>query len=352
MNSQDKINSSNAFGFLLDNRYLLHNPGNEHPESPERLTAVRQALEPFAASNHWRCVQPRKANNQELQLVHDPIHIERIEQAAKCAPYSLDPDTSVSIESYETARLAAGGVLQCIDSICVGKLRRAFAFVRPPGHHASRDNARGFCLFNNVAVAAAYARSLYKFERIAIVDFDVHHGNGTQSCFYSDPSVLYISTHQYPFYPGSGYFNEVGRGAGKGYSLNFPLPEGSGDSNFVPIYSKIVPTILAQYSPQLIIVSAGFDGHFRDSLGGLLLTHSGYAAAAASLIAAAENLCDGRICFVLEGGYSPQGLRDSIGAIMTEMEKRAPREASIHEGAIFQEISRQAAKFTAGLWKW
>ncbi len=352
MNSLNQTTSPNGLGYLLDNRYLLHNPGQDHPESPERLIPVRQALEPFTASGRWQPLQPRRASVRELQLVHTPSHIENIEQAAKRAPFSLDPDTSVSTDSYETALLAAGGVLQCIDSICSGKLRRIFAFVRPPGHHAGRENARGFCLFNNVAVAAAYARLEHRLERLAIIDFDVHHGNGTQSSFYGDPSVLYVSSHQYPFYPGSGNFNEVGRGSGKGYTLNFPLPEGSGDSNFVPIYTKIVPKVLEQFSPQLIIVSAGFDGHFSDSYGGLLLTHSGYAAAAASLIAAAERLCDGKICFVLEGGYSPQALKDCIGAIMTEMETRSPREASIREGAFFQEISKQAAKCTAGFWKW
>ncbi len=352
MNSRDQTTSPIALGYLLDNHYLLHNPGNEHPESPQRLIAIRQTLESFAASGRWQCIQPRKANVQELELVHTPIHIERIEQAVKRAPLYLDPDTSVSIESYETALLAAGGILQCIDSLCSEKLRRIFAFVRPPGHHASRDSARGFCLFNNVAVAAAYARSEYKLKRIAIVDFDVHHGNGTQSCFYADPSILYISSHQYPFYPGSGFFDEVGKGDGKGYSLNFPLPEGSDDSDFVPIYTKIVPTVLAQFSPQLILVSAGFDGHYRDSLGGLRLTHFGYAAAAASLVAAAEHLCGGKICFVLEGGYSLQALRDCISAIMTEMEKQLPRAGSIREGAFFHDISKQAARFTADHWKW
>jgi len=352
MNSRDQATSVDGIGYLLDNRYLLHDPGIEHPESPQRLKIIRQTLESFAGCGRWKCLQPRKAEIQELLPVHDPLYIERIEQAARCAPFSLDPDTSVSVESYEIALLAAGGVLQCIDSICTEKLRRIFAFVRPPGHHAGRTSARGFCLFNNIAAAAAYARLKYNLERIAIVDFDVHHGNGTQSCFYGDPSVLYISSHQYPFYPGSGYINETGRGEGKGYTLNFPLPEGSGDSDFVPIYSKIVPAVLAQYEPQLILVSAGFDGHYQDPLGGLSLTHSGYASAAASLIGAADRQCNGKICFVLEGGYSPQGLRDCISGIMIEMEQKSPREAAVSESALFREISNQAAKFTAGLWKW
>jgi len=352
MNSQVQLSSTNGLGYLLDDRYLLHNPGERHPESPHRLIAIRQMLEDFGAAGRWQRLQPRSASFDALDLVHDPVHIERIKQAARSAPAFLDFDTSVSTESYQTALLAAGGAMQCVDSVCSGKLRRVFAFLRPPGHHAGRKSAGGFCLFNNVAVAAAYARAKYKIERIAIVDFDVHHGNGTQSCFYNDPSILYISSHQYPFYPGSGNFDEVGKGEGKGYTLNFPLPEGCSDSNFVPIYSKIVSPILDQFAPQLILVSAGFDGHFNDPLGGLSLTEAGYASAAASLILAAERRCDGKICFVLEGGYNLKALQDCIRAVMVEMEKPCPGELPVRDGPVFGEISKQAAKFTAGLWKW
>jgi acetoin utilization deacetylase AcuC-like enzyme len=352
MTSQDQTTPSDDIGYLLDKRYLLHNPGQEHPESPQRLIAIQQMLKEVSAEERWQILKPRKATLDELVLVHDPYYVESIEQAARRAPVCLDPDTPVSGESYEIALLAAGGVLKCIDSVCSGILRRVFAFVRPPGHHAGKDVARGFCLFNNIAVAAAYARSKYGLERIAIVDFDVHHGNGTQSCFYGDPNTLYISTHQYPFYPGSGNFNETGSGSGKGYSLNFPLPEGAGDSNFAPIYSKIIPTVLDQYAPQLILVSAGFDGHYSDILGGLRLTRDGYASAAASLIAAAERLCNGKICFILEGGYNMQALKECTAAIMAEMETRLPHQRSIPEGAVYREVSRQAAKFTSGLWKW
>jgi acetoin utilization deacetylase AcuC-like enzyme len=352
MDSQYQKNSTDGIAYLLDDCYLRHNPGKQHPESPKRLIAIQKTLGALGAVSRWQQLQPRKASLHELELVHSPALIERVEQAAKHAPSYLDSDTSLSSESYQTALLAAGGVLECVDHICSGRLRRIFAFVRPPGHHAGHESARGFCLFNNVALAAVYARVTYKLERLAIVDFDAHHGDGTQSCFYNSPNILYISSHQYPFYPGSGNFNEVGRDAGRGYTLNFPLPRGAGDSNFVPIYSKIVPMVLEQFSPQLILVSAGFDGHFRDPLGGLSLTQAGYASAAASLMVAAERLCNGRICFVLEGGYSLQALRDCIGAIMVEMEKQYPSELSVPEGEVFSEISKQAAKFAAGIWKW
>ncbi len=352
MNSLGQENPAEGLGYLSDDRYLLHNPGIEHPESPQRIAAIRRMLELFAAGERWKRLQPREASAAELGLVHNAIHLERIEQAARLAPTRLDSDTAVSAESYRIALLAAGGVLQCVDAVCSGKLCRIFAFVRPPGHHAGPQSARGFCLFNNVAVAAAYARKQHGLERIAIVDTDVHHGNGTQSCFYDDPSILYISSHQYPFYPGSGNYSEAGRGEGKGFTLNFPLPAGTEDQDFVPIYSKIIPAVLEQFKPQLILVSAGFDGHFNDPLGGLALTAAGYTSAASSLMLAAERLCAGKICFVLEGGYDLQALSDCAHAIMVEMEKRQPRELSLREGAYFREISTHASRFAAGRWKW
>ncbi len=307
-------------------------------------------LQDFGAFSRWRVLAPRKATVEDLELIHHPVHIQRVEQAVRRAPAYLDVDTAVSADSYQTALLAAGGVLECMDALCSGQLRRIFAFVRPPGHHANSESARGFCLFNNIALAAAYLRTRHKVERIAIVDFDVHHGDGTQSCFYGTPEVLYISTHQFPFYPGTGDFHETGDGNGKGYTLNFPLPEGTGDSIFVPIYSKLIATVLDQYEPQIILVSAGLDGHYKDPLGGLALTHMGYGSAAASLMQAAERWCNGKICFILEGGYSMQGLQDSLRAIMVAMEKSHPEEMPVREGEAFRDLSRRAAQFSR--WQW
>ncbi len=339
-----------GLGYLVDDRYLLHDPGLRHPESPQRLVAIQEALRESRIPRRWQSIQPRPATIEELALIHHPVHIERIQHAVRHAPAYLDVDTSVSAESYRTAILAAGGVLECMDALCSQKLRRIFAFVRPPGHHANAENARGFCLFNNIALAAAYARTKHKIARIAIVDFDVHHGDGTQSCFYGVPEVLYISTHQFPFYPGTGDFNEVGDGNGTGYTLNLPLPAGTGDSSFVPIYSKLISAVLDQFQPQLILVSAGLDGYYRDPVGGLALSPAGYASAAASLILAAERWCDGKICFILEGGYSLQGLKACSQAIMAEMETTHPRELIVREGALFNEISRKAAKLSR--WEW
>ena len=339
-------------GFLIDDCYLLHDPGSRHPESPRRLAAIQKALDSHETLDKWSRVEPRPALREELELIHHPAHVERVERAAQKAPSYLDPDTVVSSESYRTGLYAAGGVLECVDAICSGNLTRGFAFVRPPGHHAEPNKAMGFCLFNNVALAAAYARQRYGLLRIAVVDIDLHHGNGTQAAFYYDPQVLYVSSHQYPYYPGTGNFDEAGIKEGKGYTLNFPLPAGTGDDVFAPIYAHIVAPILEQYQPQLILVSTGFDAYFQDPLGGLAVTRKGYASVAASLIRAAEKSCGGKICFVLEGGYSMEGLQECTKAVLAQMEHDSPAQDVPPEKPLFREISNAASKAFGGLWKW
>ena len=346
------LGSDRRCGYLIDDIFLLHDPGSRHPEAPRRLTAVRKALEGSGLVFRWRRIDPRPARLEELELVHHLILIEQVEKASRRAPSHLDADTVVSEGSYRAALFAAGGTLECVEAICTGNLRRAFAFVRPPGHHAGPDRSMGFCLFNNAALAAAYARVKHRFERVAIVDIDVHHGNGTQACFYDDPHVLFVSTHQFPFYPGTGAMGEVGQGEGRGFTINFPLPEGSGDEVFVPVYSRIVRALIAQFRPQLIIVSAGFDAHFLDPLGDLRVTSAGYASAAASLILAAEETCEGKICFVLEGGYSLDALEECARAVTAQME--APRAAELPLGGAsrFRSISAAAAREFGEFWKW
>jgi acetoin utilization deacetylase AcuC-like enzyme len=339
-------------GYLIDARYLLHDPGPRHPESPKRLIDIHEALTSYPSLNRWRRLEPRSAQPDELALIHHPSHIERVEKASRRAPSHLDPDTALSPESYSTALLAAGGVLTCMEEIWSGEVQRAFAFVRPPGHHAEPGRAMGFCLFNNVAIAAAYARVKYHLERIAVVDIDLHHGNGTQASFYDNPHLLYISSHQYPFYPGTGNFDEIGSGEGEGYTLNFPLPAGTGDETFVPLYSRIVATVLAQYKPQCVLVSAGFDAHLQDPLGGLCVTTEGYASAAASLVRAADQCCQGRILFVLEGGYSKEALQSCTKAVMAEMESDSPNDLMPPGDGLFQEISKHARRFVGDIWEW
>jgi len=339
-------------GYLFDDRYLLHETGSLHPESPARLQAIKEALASFPSLSRWRRLEPRAATMEELALIHDTGHVARVDQASLHAPAYLDPDTPVSAASYRTALLAAGGVMQCAEELLSGRLQRAFAFVRPPGHHAGPARSMGFCLFNNIALAAAYAHVLHHLERIAIVDIDLHHGNGTQHCFHDNPHVLYISTHQYPFYPGTGAFEEKGGGEGGGYTVNFPLPARTGDPTIVPIYSRIVAGILDQYRPQLILVSAGFDCHHRDPLGDLMVTAEGCGSVGASLIRAADRSCSGKILFVLEGGYSFEGLQDCTQAVMAEMESPSPNELPYPGDALFDAVSEKAKKHHGGLWKW
>ncbi len=339
-------------GFLIDDCYLLHDPGLRHPESPRRLIAIKQVINSHSTLDKWQRIEPRPAQRDELELIHHPAHVERVEKAARRAPAYLDPDTVVSSESYRTGLYAAGGVLECVDAMFSGNLSRGFAFVRPPGHHAEPNKAMGFCLFNNVALAAAFARRKYGLKRIAIVDIDLHHGNGTQAAFYDDPAVLYVSTHQYPFYPGTGNFDEVGLKDGKGYTLNLPLPAGTGDETFAPLYAYVVLPILEQYNPQLILVSTGFDAYFQDPLGGLAVTRKGYSSVAASLIRAAEKSCAGKICFVLEGGYSMEGLQECTEAVLSEMEAGDPAQDVPVEDHLFHEISQKAKQSFGALWKW
>jgi len=341
-----------SLGFLVDDLYLRHDPGSRHPESPGRLHSIRRAIESLRGLPGWRSVEPRLAQLDELELVHHPSLLEQVERASRKAPSYLDPDTVVSSDSYRTGLFAAGGVLECTEALCTGKLRRTFAFVRPPGHHAEPDKAMGFCLFNNVALAAAYARIEHRLDRVAIVDIDLHHGNGTQACFYDNPHVLFISSHQFPFYPGTGDYGEIGIGEGQGYTVNFPLPAGTGDATFGPLYTQLVRPILEQYGPQLILVSCGFDGYFDDPLGGLRLTPAGYASAAASLIRVAEETCQGKIGFVLEGGYSPRGLEDCTREVLLRMEQRRPEELPASLDPLFEHIRESARRRLGQYWKW
>jgi acetoin utilization deacetylase AcuC-like enzyme len=339
-------------GYLIDDRFRRHETGSRHPESPNRLAHIQEALDSCTTLKRWRRIAAREADPAEVELIHTHSYIERVKRASEEAPTLLDRDTPACAESYAIALLAAGSTLACVDSLCAGEVDRAFAFVRPPGHHAEPGKAMGFCLFNNVAIAAAYLRRKHKVERVAIVDIDVHHGNGTQSCFYRDPGVLFISTHQYPFYPGTGAFHDIGMEDGWGYTLNFPLPAGTGDGVVVPVYERIVSAILDQYQPEFILVSSGFDAFSGDPLGGLKVSAAGYASIAASLLQAADRSCAGRICFVLEGGYSPKGLRECTMAVMGEMEADRPTVRAFAEDPLFEIIAKQAEGEFGEHWQW
>ena len=257
---------------------------------------------------------PRAATTEQLARVHDRGYLRRISETSGRAS-QLDPDTYTSPESHEVALLAAGAAIDAVERVMADSHRAAVAMVRPPGHHAERDRAMGFCLYNNVAVAAAHARALGA-EKVAIVDYDVHHGNGTQHIFEADPHVLYISTHQFPYYPGTGAAGDVGREAGKGFTVDVPLEVGAVDEDYQLVFADVVLPVLRQFGPDLIIVSAGFDAHERDPLGGMRLSTAAFGAMTLELRAVAEECCRGRIVSVTEGGYDLQALSASLDAVI------------------------------------
>jgi acetoin utilization deacetylase AcuC-like enzyme len=260
-------------------------------------------------------VEPRSATDDDLMRVHSSSYVRGI-TATRGRAVMLDPDTFTSPESDEVARLGAGAVLTAVDLALDGPDgSRALALVRPPGHHAEADRAMGFCLYNNIAVGAAWARQR-GLSRIVIVDYDVHHGNGTQAAFYEDPSVLFTSSHQFPFYPGTGAVGEAGSGEGTGYTLNLPLEVGATDADYDLVYRDVAVPALEAFRPELILVSAGFDAHERDPLAGMRLTTAGYGRLTARLLQAADALCSGRLVFVTEGGYDLQALRECLETVV------------------------------------
>ncbi len=305
---------------VYDPIFLEHLTPPNHPEQPERLSRSIEVLEALGWLEREGLVllAPRAATEDELAAVHERAYIRRVEQAARRAAVREEQggraslffatDTYVSAKSFEAAIMAAGAPLTAIDAIMSGEVENAYCLVRPPGHHAVAESAMGFCLFNNVAVAARYAIDRYKLDRVMIVDFDVHHGNGTQEMFYDDPRVLYFSTHQAPFYPGTGLSDERGEEEGLGTTINVPLPAGTGYETFEPIFRQVLAPAADRFDAQLILVSAGFDAHWDDPLGGLNLSTAGFAKLMGILIEQARFLCQGRIVFVQEGGYSIEAM--------------------------------------------
>ena len=305
-----------ARALLLDDpRFDAHVPPGHHPERPERLTAARAALYP--SRSRFEPVLPRMATDEELARVHDPRFIEKLGTLRGQHGY-LDPDTYVSSESVDIARLGAGSLVAMVEAMLTGPVRKGVALVRPPGHHARPAQAMGFCLLNNVAVAAAHARAR-GLSRVAVVDWDVHHGNGTQEMFWREPGVLYISTHQFPFYPGTGDVDEVGAGEGTGYTVNLPLAAGGGDAVYASAFERVVLPVLVANEPELVLVSAGFDAAARDPLAQMELSAEAFGWMARALAHVADASAAGRMALVLEGGYDLVALEAGIAAAVTGM---------------------------------
>ena len=302
-----------------DERFKLHLDGVAHLESPRRIVAVDEVLQDPSLDGKWVKVEPAPASLEDLALVHTPEYIKQVADSEDKRLTSFDIDTQATAKSYEVARLAAGGVCTLLREIWSGRGTRGFAFVRPPGHHATRDRAMGFCLFNNVAIGARYFIERLGAQRVMIVDIDVHHGNGTQDIFYDTDQVLYTSIHQFPSYPGTGNLGEVGIGKGEGFSVNVPLRKGYGDSEICRVIHFIINPLAVEYSPNMILVSCGFDLYMYDRLGGMRVTPKGYALITSLLVETAEKASEGRIAFVLEGGYSVKGIRECGLRVMQEL---------------------------------
>jgi len=304
---------------LKNDLFLEHIPDFNHVESPDRLRIIYEQLEQPPLNKLFLYPDFAPASVEALELNHTKEHVMRVAGTAGKTFSSLDPDTQASPKSFDAACLAAGAVIGGMEMIVQGEADNGFALVRPPGHHAEAGRAMGFCLFNNVAVGARYGLQNLGLQRIAIIDWDLHHGNGTQNSFYSSKQVLYFSTHSYPYYPGSGSLGEVGAGEGEGFTVNVPLSGGQDDRAFAHIFKEIIVPVTREYRPDFIIISAGFDTYFADPLGTMAVTEQGFACMTRQIVELAADICDGRLLVALEGGYNLRGLRDGVLAVLAEL---------------------------------
>lgn len=307
-----------SVGIVKDPLYLEHITDDYHPENPNRLKYIYSMLSSIDADGIVY-IPPRMATHEEIAFIHDIEYIERVAGTKGMGHVRLDPDTSTSPKTYEASLLAAGGLLSLADHILSHDVESGFALVRPPGHHAERSRAMGFCIFNNIAIVARYLQRSKGLKKILVVDFDLHHGNGTQHSFYSDPTVLYLSTHQFPYYPGTGWYEEIGDGAGKGYNINIPLSYGMKDDDYIYAFQEVLVPVSNLFKPDMVLVSAGFDTYYNDPLGGMSVTEVGYSAMTGILLEIAKKHCGSMALFALEGGYDLPGLASSTKAVITKM---------------------------------
>jgi acetoin utilization deacetylase AcuC-like enzyme len=302
-------------GLVYHPIYLEHDTG-QHVENADRLQTTMRLLGNSGLRETLDMLVPEPASVEDLTTVHTSSHVLRVEKTAAAGGGWLDADTVLSPRSYDAALFAAGGVMMATDAVITGTVDSAFVLVRPPGHHATQNTAMGFCLFNNVAIAARRALSKHGLDRVLIVDFDVHHGNGTQDAFYDDPRVMYFSTHQYPLYPGTGRADETGAGQGLGTTVNIPLPPWSGDDEHLRAFEEILVPMSHRFQPQIILVSAGYDAHWADYISSQQMTVNGYARIVTILKQLSADLCQQKLVLALEGGYHLQALAYSIEATL------------------------------------
>lgn len=304
-------------GFFYDDIFLKHETPPWHPETKERLVSIIRTLEGSPLWKDLVHIEPRKAGFDDVALVHSDKYIEMVKT---CGAGYLDPDTYLSEDSAEAALYAAGAVIEAVERCKTGEIQNAFCAVRPPGHHAEAGKAMGFCIFNNIAVGARYAQKL-GFRKVFIIDFDVHHGNGTQHMFEDDDTVFYFSTHQFPHYPGTGVEDERGRGKGEGYTYNVPMGAGSGDREYESVYSGVLPGLVRKFGPDIVMVSAGYDIHARDPLSGIRVTNEGMRSIVSGILKSPSDPSRIPFVFALEGGYDLTALGESVLITVEEMLK-------------------------------
>ncbi|MGD1968741.1 MAG: histone deacetylase [Desulfobacterales bacterium] len=315
---------SNKTGFLYDDKYQQHLTGNYHPEIPDRLPAVYKGIQDAGLLEQLILIKAVPADLKWVETVHDPHYIKRLQEACTRGDNIFDsPDNQMCPATYEVSLLAVGGVLEATRMVMAGELDNAFCAVRPPGHHAEVNTAMGFCYFNNVAIAARYIQKKWGIERVGIVDFDVHHGNGTQHIFERDPTVFYYSIHQHPTfaYPGTGREFETGKDAGRGFTKNSPMLPGQGDTEYKKVLQRDLVPVFADFKPQVILVSSGFDGHIEDNMSDIKLTTEGYTWIIKTIVDMAAEYAQGRLISVLEGGYSirrlPELARNHVEVLLS-----------------------------------
>ncbi|MBI3598532.1 MAG: histone deacetylase [Nitrospirae bacterium] len=316
----ERICCSLPTGFITSPIYLSHETGDWHPETPGRLLAIHDYIKKTGIASFLRFVTPipHPEISEWITSIHHPGYYQSLHHKIPTQGLSnLDPDTPISPLSVTAAEMAVSGVLTAIDEVMAGRLQNAFCAIRPPGHHAELNRAMGFCLFNNVAIGARYLQKQYGLTRIFIIDWDVHHGNGTQNSFYADPTVFYFSAHQYPFYPGTGSVKERGVDYGEGFTVNCPLPAGAGDRKFLNLFNKTLANAVAGFKPDFILISAGFDAHRDDPLANLQVTDEGFSEITTIVKGLAGTYCGGRIVSCLEGGYDLSALASAVGKHLT-----------------------------------
>ena len=341
----------NSLAIIHDPRFQNHRNPNGHPETHERLVVLEQLFQKDGPWSHLPKVSFECATMEDLTKVHSQAHIVKIKSTKGKDYVQLDPDTSTSPDSFDIALLASGAGKSLVDVLQKRSYSSVFAFLRPPGHHAESNRAMGFCLFNHIAVAASYALDAYKLGKVVILDWDVHHGNGTQEIFYEDSRILYISIHQWPFYPGTGGIKEVGKKAGEGFTFNIPLPSGMGDLEYQEVFEQLISPVILQYRPELILISAGFDAYEGDPLAGQCVTKNGFARMTQIMMNLADQTCGGKLGLVLEGGYHLAGLKKCVNACLETLNGKKQGSLTGNSGKKIKDIIREIKEVQKIFWK-